>query len=185
MTLTRLASNIKALEKSEGGDAVGRTPAVQGKIQNWPPSIYEKISFQNLLSGAHFGGYAICFGNLDDKHDIVQPLADLPFLLGFNGPSFIRLLRDHRWEESVGTLLRVECDSVGVWVEGAIHPRYRGDLPTGLSVGFNTTKSSARVKGSPRLVHQIILAEVSLVQHPANEQAGIRRFTTDWIHNVQ
>ena len=124
-------------------------------------------------------GLGSVFGNVDDAGDIVAPGAFAASIA--NRP--VKMLWQHNPDEPIGVWEDVRETPEGLMVRGQIAvdtQRGRDVLGllrmgavNGLSIGFNTRKSTFDDKTGIRTILEAELWEVSVVTFPANEKAVV------------
>ena len=124
-------------------------------------------------------GLGSVFGNVDDAGDIVAPGAFVASIA--SRP--VKMLWQHNPDEPIGVWEDVRETPEGLMVRGQIAvdtQRGRDVLGllrmgavNGLSIGFNTRKSTFDDKTGIRTILEAELWEVSIVTFPANEKAVV------------
>ncbi len=129
-----------------------------------------------IPSPLRFAGYAALFDRRDGGGDIVRRGAFAAALLERRGP--VPLLWQHRPEIQIGTVEQLAEDERGLRVIGRI--ALTGSRPaglvrqrrlTGLSFGYRARRFRTDRHG--RVLQDVELLEISLVQHPLQDGARI------------
>lgn len=124
-------------------------------------------------------GYGSVFGGRDSQGDVVEfgaftkSLKKTPPLM----------LWQHRQDAPIGKWTEAVEDTRGLYLRGKINTQTTagrdafehlkaGDI-SGLSIGFRLPAGGSRTEGDTRYLHEIDLAEVSVVSMPANPEARI------------
>lgn len=130
-------------------------------------------------------GYASTFGNVDHGNDAVVAGAFQKSLSEIGLPM---LLWQHKMDEPpIGNVIEAKEDSKGLWFKAEI-PKDQGDplikrISGGLkrraiksmSIGYKTAKSERRKSDGVRLLRELKLYEISVVNMPMNPLASIDR----------
>ena len=126
-----------------------------------------------------FSGYASIFGGIDSYGDTIQAGAYANTLKNRARP--IRMRWNH-WGEIIGKWILLEEDEKGLRVEGELTPGHSvaGDVYAslkhgaidGLSIGYRV-KAFEQVNEDRRLLKEIDLIEISVVEEPADLGARI------------
>lgn len=130
-------------------------------------------------------GYASTFGNVDHGGDVVCAGA---FQKSLNEVGLPMLLWQHKMDEPpIGNVLDAKEDNKGLWFKAEI-PKDQGDplirrIGSGLkrraiksmSIGYKTARSERRKSDGARMLRQLKLYEISLVNLPMNPLASIDR----------
>lgn len=126
-----------------------------------------------------FSGYASMFGGIDSYGDTVEKGAYKNTLTGRDRP--IRMRWNH-YGDVIGKWTRLEEDEKGLYVEGELTPGHskaadvyaslKHGAIDGMSIGYRV-KSSQELEGNRRLLKEIELIEISVVEEPADLMATI------------
>ena len=129
-----------------------------------------------------FSGYASTFGNRDAYGDIVVSGAFKRTIQSRNRERPIRLRWNH-FGPVIGKWLKFAEDETGLYVEGELTPGHsvasdvyasmKHGAVDGISIGYITRDSEVIDEGKGRLLKDIDLIEVSLVEEPANIAARV------------
>jgi HK97 family phage prohead protease len=135
-----------------------------------------KLADDNKLS---FSGYASKFGLVDAYGDTIQEGAYKNTLKNRERP--IRLRWNH-YGDVIGKWLKVVEDDVGLYVEGELTPGHskaqdvyallKHGAIDGLSIGYRV-KSYEQINEDRRLLKDIELVEISVVEEPADLGATV------------
>lgn len=145
-----------------------------------------------IASTGEFSGYGAVFGNLDSHSDIIQPGAFRASLAAWRARGrWPRMLLMHGSNGNaftgsdipVGVWTDMREDAKGLWVEGrilALETDYgrrilslmKGGALDGLSIGYRVKRHTAMRTGG-RMLDEIDLREVSIVDEPSNDLARI------------
>lgn len=127
-------------------------------------------------------GYGSVFSNTDLGNDVVMPGA---FAKSLRTRGLPLLLFNHKMEDApIGTIVDAKEDKRGLWfkaelpkddtfVAGRIVPQLKKRGLRGTSIGYKATSKEIRKADGARLLKEISLYEISIVNMPMNEQAGI------------
>lgn len=125
-----------------------------------------------------FEGYASVFGKLDSYNDSIVEGAYAKTLTGRDRP--IKMRWNH-YGPVIGKWLKIEEDSTGLFVAGALTPGHSVAEDTyaslkhgsidGMSIGYYAKQSS--MSGDVRYLKEIELFEISVVEEPADNFARI------------
>ena len=139
----------------------------------------QKLELKFVGEGMTFSGYASVFGGVDSYGDTIDPKAYDATLKDRVRP--VRL----RWNHDgpvIGKFLRMTTDSVGLFVEGELTPGHSKAIDTyaslkhgaidGLSIGY-IVKSAIKNPDGTRLLKEIELIEISIVEEPADINATV------------
>lgn len=129
-----------------------------------------------------FAGYASVFGGIDAYGDTIDPKAyDRTIKRGKNDRP-IRLRWNH-YGPVIGKWTDMRVDSKGLWVEGELTPGHsvaqdayaslKHGAVDGLSIGYRPKKIEMLDDGKRRLLKEIELFEISVVEEPADPGAKI------------
>lgn len=126
-----------------------------------------------------FSGYAATFGDVDSYGDTVAPGAFRATLRGRARP--IRMRFNH-FGPVIGLWKVIREDANGLYVEGEltrghtvaenVYASLKHGAIDGLSIGFFAKRSRANGHGG-RLLEEIDLVEISVVEEPANMGASV------------
>lgn len=129
--------------------------------------------------GMKFSGYASVFGMVDSYGDTIDPHAYDATLIDRERP--IRMRWNH-YGPVIGKWLKMVVDEKGLYVEGELTPGHstaedvyallKHGAIDGLSIGYVATKSQP-LEGGRRLLQEIQLIEVSVVEEPADLHATV------------
>jgi HK97 family phage prohead protease len=129
--------------------------------------------------GLAFSGYASKFGLVDSYGDTIQKGAYLKTLEKRERP--IRLKWNH-YGDVIGKWLKIVEDEKGLYVEGELTPGHskaqdvyallKHGAIDGLSIGYRV-KSYEQINEERRLLKEIDLVEISVVEEPADLGATI------------
>jgi len=144
----------------------------------------DPLVFQSKPHEGVFEGYATLFYCVDLSGDTLMPGA-FAETLKRRGTRDIRLLWQHDPDQPLGRWLRLEEDSYGLKVRGALNLRIQraAELFTllhdrsvdGLSIGFRSEKANRDQRTGGRYIHKLDLWEISLVTFPMLPNARISR----------
>jgi HK97 family phage prohead protease len=173
-----------------------------GKAQN-RLDVATEFKFANEAKG-EFGGYASVFGGVDSYGDQIAPGAFARSLAERKAAGrSISMYMQHGAingadPRPVGIWDAIEEDSRGLKVSGHLvgldteTGRYnlalmREGAMRGLSIGYNTVKASRPLNGPKRILQDVDLVEISIVDRPADANAGIMSLrgeiaATDIVH---
>jgi len=139
----------------------------------------QKLELKFVGEGMTFSGYASVFGGVDSYGDTIDPKAYEKTLTDRTRP--IRMRWNH-YGPVIGKWLRMTTDSVGLFVEGELTPGHSTAIDTyaslkhgaidGLSIGY-ITKSAIENPDGTRLLKEIELIEISIVEEPADINATV------------
>lgn len=129
----------------------------------------------------HFAGYASVFGGVDAYGDTIDPKAYDKTIKAKGRDRPVRMRWNH-WGPVIGKWLHLSTDSKGLLVEGELTPGHsiaqdvyaslKHGAVDGLSIGFRPKKIEMR-EGGGRLLKEIELVEISVVEEPADLGAKI------------
>jgi HK97 family phage prohead protease len=139
----------------------------------------QKLDLKFVGEGMTFSGYASVFGQVDSYGDTIDPNAyDLTL------KERVRPVR-MRWNHYgpvIGKWLRMTTDKTGLFVEGELTPGHSKAIDTyaslkhgavdGLSIGY-IAKSAIENPNGTRLLKDIELVEISIVEEPADINATV------------
>lgn len=142
----------------------------------------DRAEIKFLDSGAmKFAGYASRFGGVDSYGDTIDPKAYDRTIKPKNRERPIRLRWNH-YGPVIGKFLDIGVDSAGLAVEGELTPGHsvaqdvyasmKHGAVDGLSIGF-VPKKIEMLDGGGRLLKEIHLVEISVVEEPADLGARI------------
>jgi uncharacterized protein len=130
-------------------------------------------------SGMKFSGYASKFDGVDSYGDTIKRGAYKSTLQDRERPI---LMRWNHYGPVIGKWVKMAEDDIGLWVEGELTPGHSiaGDVYaslkhgaiSGMSIGYIPVKSSA-LKDDRRLLEEIQLFEISVVEEPADMGAQV------------
>lgn len=139
----------------------------------------QKLDLKFVGEGMTFSGYASVFGGVDSYGDTIDPKAYEKTLTDRTRP--IRMRWNH-YGPVIGKWLRMTTDSVGLFVEGELTPGHSTAIDTyaslkhgaidGLSIGY-IAKSAIENPDGTRLLKEIELIEISIVEEPADINATV------------
>ena len=139
----------------------------------------QKLDLKFVGEGMTFSGYASVFGGVDSYGDTIDPKAYDATLKDRVRP--VRLRWNH-YGPVIGKILRLTTDSVGLFVEGELTPGHSTAIDTyaslkhgaidGLSIGY-IAKSAIENPDGTRLLKEIELIEISIVEEPADINATV------------
>ncbi len=127
-------------------------------------------------------GYGSVFNNTDLGNDVVVPGAFRKSLETYGLPL---LLFNHKMEDApIGTIIDAKEDKKGLWfkaelpkdddfVRGRIVPQLKKRGLRGTSIGYKATEKETRKADGARLLKQVRLFEISIVNMPMNPLAGV------------
>lgn len=127
-------------------------------------------------------GYGSVFNNVDQGNDIVMPGA---FRKSLETHGMPLLLFNHKMEDApIGTVVEAKEDKRGLWfkaelpksdsfVSGRIVPQLKNRGLKGTSIGYRATEKETRKSDGVRLLKQVRLWEISVVNLPMNQLAGV------------
>lgn len=134
-----------------------------------------------------FTGYGSVFGNVDFGGDIVAPGAFAKSLEGLkqSGRS-LPILWQHRSGEPIGAWNSLGEDDTGLKGDGALwideapyariaHKGMQTKSINGLSIGYDVVRDSIDRKSGVRTLHEVNLAEISVVTFPMNTLARVEQ----------
>jgi HK97 family phage prohead protease len=136
-----------------------------------------KLNNQSLgIGSGTFYGHASIFNVKDSYNDIILPRA-FEKSLKSKKPSDIRLLWQHNPGRQIGYFIDIHEDYLGLFVEGRFdnYKSYcfiKNNLVSGLSIGYRA-KSYDFDKKNSRVLAEIDLIEISIVNFPANKHSKI------------
>lgn len=127
-------------------------------------------------------GYASIFDNVDLGNDVVLAGA---FSKSLRQNGMPLLLFNHKMEDApIGTVTDAKEDKRGLWfkaelpkddsfVAGRIVPQLKRRGLKGTSIGYKATQKERRKSDGARLLKEIRLFEISVVNMPMNPEAGV------------
>ena len=138
-----------------------------------------QLDLKFVGEGMTFSGYASVFGEVDSYGDTIDPQAYDLTLKDRVRP--VRLRWNH-YGPVIGKWLRMTTDKVGLFVEGELTPGHSKAIDTyaslkhgavdGLSIGY-IAKSAVENPNGTRLLKEIELIEISIVEEPADINATV------------
>jgi len=124
-----------------------------------------------------FSGYASVFGMVDSYGDTIDPKAYDATLTNRDRP--IRMRWNH-WGPVIGKWVNLFTDEKGLFVEGELTPGHSTAIDVyaslkhgavdGMSIGYIPVRSS-NLEDGRRLLEEIKLIEISVVEEPADRHA--------------
>lgn len=150
------------------------------------------FQIKEIGAGGIIAGYASVFDEIDAQSDVVAKGAFAKSLIkykqGNNSPAMLWM---HDTAEPIGVWTQLKEDARGLYVEGQLALKTQGGADayellklraiTGLSIGYNTIKSTKDSKTKIRTLTEVELFEVSLVTFPANVLARIHTVKTPYV----
>lgn len=143
-----------------------------------------EVKFANSGEAHTFKGYASVFNGLDAYGDMIAPGAYTKTLENRSRP--IRMRWNH-FGPVIGKWTVLEQDEKGLYVEGELTPQHsvaedvaaslKHGAVSGLSIGFRIVEEEMR--GDARLLKEIDLIEISVVEEPADEMALVSGFKSE------
>jgi HK97 family phage prohead protease len=123
-----------------------------------------------------FYGYASIFNTKDSCNDIILPKS-FDNSLKSNNINNIKLLWQHNPLKQVGYFADIHEDYLGLFIEGRlddykIYCFVKNNLVSGLSIGYRAKKYNFDTKNN-RVLAEVELVEISLVNFPANKHSKI------------
>jgi HK97 family phage prohead protease len=123
-----------------------------------------------------FYGYASIFNTRDSHNDIILPKA-FENSLKIKGVSNIKLFWQHDSSRQIGYFTNIHEDYLGLFVEGKFdnYKSYclvKNNIVSGLSIGYRTKNYNFDKNGS-RILGEIDLIEISVVNFPANKHSKV------------
>lgn len=127
-------------------------------------------------------GYGSIFNNTDLGNDVVMPGA---FAKSLRETGLPLLLFNHKMEDApIGTIVEAKEDRRGLWfkaelpkddsfVAGRIVPQLKRRGLRGTSIGYKATQKETRRTDGARLLKEIRLFEISVVNLPMNPLAAV------------
>lgn len=143
------------------------------------------LEIKAVQEDGFFSGYGAVFGNLDWYNDIILPGAFKQTLSDWADKGrYPPVLWNHSANEPIGVYTKMIEDEKGLYVEGkllindvprakATHALLKAGAIYGMSIGYNTIKSSYNESTDVRELIQLGLNEISIVTTPANEKSLI------------
>jgi HK97 family phage prohead protease len=126
-----------------------------------------------------FSGYASMFGGVDSYGDTIEPGAYKSTLENRDRP--VRMRWNH-YGDVIGKWLKIQEDEKGLYVEGELTPGHskatdvfaslKHGAIDGLSIGYRV-KAFNQIDNDRRLLKEIDLIEISVVEEPADLAARI------------
>jgi len=131
-------------------------------------------------AGRKFSGYASVFNGVDSYGDTIMPGAYKGTLATRERP--IQLRWNH-FGPVIGKWTSISEDEKGLYVEGELTPGHsvaedaysllKHGAVTGMSIGYRIPEGGFEKDGNKRLLKQIDLVEISIVESPADVAAQI------------
>ena len=131
-----------------------------------------------------FKGYASVFNGLDAYGDLIEPGAYKNTLADRARP--IRMRWNH-FGPVIGKYTLIEEDEIGLRVEGELTPNHsvaddvaasmKHGAVSGLSIGYRVV--SEEMRGDARVLKEIDLVEISVVEEPADNMAQVSGFKSE------
>lgn len=148
---------------------------------------------KELGTNGLIAGYASVFDEVDAQSDVVARGAFGKSLekyrLNRTSPAMLWM---HDTAEPIGVWTQLKEDTHGLHVEGKLAVKTQDGADayellkmgaiTGLSIGYNTIKSTRDSKTKIRTLTEVELFEVSLVTFPANSLARIHTVKTPYVN---
>lgn len=140
-----------------------------------------------------FSGYASMFGGIDAYGDTIQSGAYKNTLVDRERP--IRMRWNH-YGQVIGKWTKIEEDEKGLYVEGELTPGHskaadvyaslKHGAIDGMSIGYRV-KASEELPGQRRLLKEIELVEISVVEEPADLNATVSQVKSalDSAHSLK
>lgn len=129
-----------------------------------------------------FAGYASVFGGVDSYGDTIDPKAYDKTIKRKASDRPIRMRWNH-YGPIIGKWTNMLVDEKGLWVEGELTPHHsvasdvfasmKHGAVDGMSIGFFPKKIEVLEDGQRRLLKEIELVEISVVEEPADAGAKI------------
>lgn len=129
-----------------------------------------------------FEGYASVFGGIDSYGDTIDPKAYDRTLKRSKGDRPIRLRWNH-YGPVIGKWLELRTDERGLFAKGELTPGHstaedvyaslKHGAIDGMSIGYRPKKVEMLDEGKRRLLKEIDLVEISIVEEPADIAARI------------
>jgi HK97 family phage prohead protease len=139
----------------------------------------QQVEFKFAGEGMYFAGYASVFDGVDSYGDTIAQGAYTKTLEDRARP--IRMRWNH-FGPVIGKWLNISQDSKGLWAEGELTPGHSTAVDVyasmkhgaidGMSIGYIPVKSSP-IEDNRRLLQEIDLVEISVVEEPADLGARI------------
>lgn len=139
----------------------------------------QKLDLKFVGEGMTFSGYASVFGQVDSYGDTIDPNAYDLTLKDRVRP--VRMRWNH-YGPVIGKWLRMTTDKTGLFVEGELTPGHSKAIDTyaslkhgavdGLSIGY-IARSAVENPNGTRLLKEIELVEISIVEEPADINATV------------
>lgn len=139
----------------------------------------QKLNLKFVGEGMTFSGYASVFGQVDSYGDTIDPNAYDLTLKDRVRP--VRMRWNH-YGPVIGKWLRMTTDKTGLFVEGELTPGHSKAIDTyaslkhgavdGLSIGY-IARSAVENPNGTRLLKEIELVEISIVEEPADINATV------------
>lgn len=142
----------------------------------------DSASVKFETDGMRFAGYASIFGGVDSYGDTIDPKAYDRTIKPKNRERPIRLRWNH-YGPIIGKWEDMRVDEKGLWVEGELTPGHsvaanvfasmKHGAVDGLSIGYMPKKIEMLEDGKRRLLKEVELFEISVVEEPADLGAKI------------
>lgn len=147
------------------------------------------LQVKELGSQGSIAGYASVFDKIDAQSDVVARGAFAKSLNKYKQNKHVpAMLWMHDTAEPIGIWTRLYEDAHGLYVEGQLalktqegakaYELLKMGAISGLSIGYNTIKSTKDSKTKIRTLTEVELFEVSLVTFPANDLARVHAVKT-------
>ena len=141
------------------------------------------LDIKQLSDKGVFSGYASVFGVIDSHNDIIEYGAFAASLKKRGQGKKVKLLWQHHADEPIGKFITIREDHYGLYVEAQLaldvqkgyeaYALLKSGTVEGLSIGYNTVKSTIDEDSGARVLTEVDLWEISLVTFPANPDAQI------------
>lgn len=132
--------------------------------------------------GMRFAGYASVFGGVDSYGDTIDPKAYDKTIRQKNRERPIRMRWNH-YGPVIGKWIEISTDDKGLLVEGELTPGHSTAMDAwasmqhgavdGMSIGYRPKKIEIIDDGKGRLLKEIDLIEISIVEEPADLGARV------------
>jgi len=140
------------------------------------------LQIDDIENSGLFSGYASVFDVVDNHNDMIIEGAFESVFSG-NNLTNVKLLWQHRPDEPIGIITKINEDKNGLYVEGKLlldverakeaYTLLKSGAINGLSIGYNVTDFDVDGKSGVRIIKGINLFEISLVTFPANSLASV------------
>lgn len=137
-------------------------------------------SMNSISENGYITGYASVFDHRDKQSDVILCGA---FKCAVNQPERIRFLNSHIPEHVIGKIEYLEEDDYGLYIEARLdlsteagknaYNVLKQNPNVGLSIGYNVNDCVLDYESGIRLIRDITLYEISIVEYPANELAKV------------